>query len=101
MDSSKVSEEKKGHNGTHSNGQTGTDARPVEKIAGSKRPNPKKTGTVSNYLAMRKASARPLPNQLGDGSYRVVRQRPTLFQDVKSLRGRGWPSSAQHTLDTC
>ncbi|PHH75249.1 hypothetical protein CDD82_4522 [Ophiocordyceps australis] len=35
----------------------------------------------------RQASQRPLPTEMGDGSYRVVAKRTTLMQDLRSL---GW-----------
>lgn len=73
-----------GQNGKSLNGHTnGASApKPVASSSGSKQ---KKAGVVSSLMALRKASRRPLPTEMGDGSYRAVKQRPTLAQDLRSF----------------
>lgn len=50
----------------------------------------KKPGTIGNLLALRRASQRPLPTDMGDGSYRRIATRPTLRQDLSALGTKGW-----------
>lgn len=73
-------------NGKSANGhqQNGASAHPKAAVAssGSKQ---KKPGVVGSLLSLRKASRRPLPTEMGDGSYRVVPHRPTLAQDLRSF----------------
>lgn len=49
----------------------------------------KKDGIVKSFKQLRVASKRPLPKEMGDGSYRVVENRPGLREDIRRLRGRG------------
>lgn len=46
-----------------------------------------KGGQKWTLSSFRQASRRPLPTELGDGSYRVVAKRPGLMQDLRSI---GW-----------
>lgn len=50
----------------------------------SSRPKPK-PGFIGSLLALRKASQRPLPTEMGDGTYRPLVKRPTLVEDLRSL----------------
>lgn len=43
---------------------------------------PKKASKIANFKALRKASKRPLPTEMGDGQYRAVVNRPTLRDDL-------------------
>ena len=43
---------------------------------------PKKMSKLGSLMALRKASKRPLPTQMGDGSYQVITQRPGIRQDL-------------------
>lgn len=52
------------------------------------KPN-KKPGTIGNLRVLRKASQRPLPTEIGDGSYHQIVKRPTLRQDLKSFSKNG------------
>lgn len=72
-----------GANGHHANG-TASASKAAPSSSGSG-PKTKKAGLVKSLLTLRQASRRPLPTEMGDGSYRVVRQRPTLRQDLKSF----------------
>ncbi|KAF4981845.1 hypothetical protein FZEAL_2424 [Fusarium zealandicum] len=47
---------------------------------------PKKEGFVGSFKKLRLASKRPLPNEMGDGSYRPVANRPGLKQDISRLK---------------
>jgi linoleate 10R-lipoxygenase len=50
---------------------------------------PKKPGLLASVKEMRVASSRPLPTEMGDGSYRQIVNRPTLRDDVGRLTKRG------------
>ncbi|ATY62963.1 fatty acid [Cordyceps militaris] len=56
-----------------------------------KYPKPSKPDTRANqshltaWLKLRAASRRPLPTEMGDGTYRLVKSRPTLLQDLRSM----------------
>jgi hypothetical protein len=52
-------------------------------------PEEKKEGLVKSFKKLRVLSKRPLPREMGDGSYRVVDTRPGLKQDIRRLRGKG------------
>lgn len=60
----------------------------------------KKPGTVGSLLALRKASQRPLPTEMGDGSYRQVVKRPTLGQDLKTFGTKGEACCLQRRYDS-
>ncbi|CZS85543.1 unnamed protein product [Fusarium graminearum] len=51
-------------------------------------PHNKSEGLVKSIKKLRLASKRPLPTEMGDGSYRQVATRPGLKQDVRRLRGK-------------
>lgn len=51
----------------------------------AKQTKPKKEGALAGFKKLRQASKRPLPTERGDGSYRVVQQRPKLSDDLKRL----------------
>ncbi|KJZ77639.1 hypothetical protein HIM_02816 [Hirsutella minnesotensis 3608] len=77
-------------NGAYANGNQQRRSSSVKKD-GSPRQNkaarkPKKSETwsLSHY---RQASRRPLPREMGDGSYRAVIKRPGVIQDIRSI---GW-----------
>jgi hypothetical protein len=52
-------------------------------------PHNKSEGLVKSIKKLRLASKRPLPTEMGDGSYRQVATRPGLKQDIRRLRGKG------------
>lgn len=52
-------------------------------------PHDKSEGLVKSIKKLRLASKRPLPTEMGDGSYRNVQKRPGLKQDVRRLRKQG------------
>jgi linoleate 10R-lipoxygenase len=52
-------------------------------------PHNKSEGLVKSIKKLRVASKRPLPTEMGDGSYRQVVNRPGLKQDVRRLRAKG------------
>lgn len=90
-----------GHSNGHSNGYSNGEkngytngkvksSRPVPKpeYAGGPQKKPKE-GALANFKKLRQASKRPLPTEMGDGSYRPVVARPTLKQDLRRLRMSG------------
>ncbi|PNY27468.1 Linoleate 10R-lipoxygenase [Tolypocladium capitatum] len=89
-----------GQNGTHANGtrQNGvhgrsSDARTnVSQIMSSSQPKKSESWSLSQF---RQASRRPLPTEMGDGSYRAVVKRPGLMQDLRSI---GWGGKYLKTL---
>lgn len=86
MSSSKEIQGQMAQNGQ--NGQNGkqVNSRPVDGIEDKKRNAPKKRpGAVGEIMKMYRASRRPLPTEMGNGTYRVIRQRPTLVQDLRSF----------------
>lgn len=84
----------------HANGQPSTSANgvknghangkkyepPVTKVS---KPPAAKGSPVGAFLQLRKASRRPLPTEMGDGSYRAVVKRPSLIQDIRSIGLKG------------
>jgi linoleate 10R-lipoxygenase len=46
---------------------------------------PKKTSKLGSLMALRKASKRPLPTQMGDGNYSTTTPRPGLGQDLSRI----------------
>ncbi|TWU75932.1 hypothetical protein ED733_006304 [Metarhizium rileyi] len=82
-------------NGIHTNGtQTNSGHHDREKEASRKEAYPtqvqtsekrKKTSSIGALMQLRKASQRPLPTEMGDGTYRNILKRPTLMQDLKSI----------------
>jgi hypothetical protein len=58
----------------------------------------KKDGIVKSFKQLRVASKRPLPKEMGDGSYRVVANRPGLREDVRRLRGKGTRSLSSFVM---
>lgn len=61
---------------------------------------PKKTSKIGNFMALRKASKRPLPTEMGDGQYRAIANRPTLKDDlgVIGLNGK-LPHESSHRIN--
>ncbi|UKZ76518.1 hypothetical protein TrVFT333_004224 [Trichoderma virens FT-333] len=51
-------------------------------VAKAKTTKPVKYGSL---MQLYRASRRPLPNKTGDGTYQVVRNRPTLMQDLSTI----------------
>jgi cytochrome P450 len=51
-------------------------------------PHNKSEGLIKSIKKLRLASKRPLPTEMGDGSYRQVATRPGLKQDIRRLRGK-------------
>lgn len=85
-------QEKNGANGYsngHSNGNGKHAAAPQAQSKTQAQPEEKKEGIVKSFKKLRVLSKRPLPREMGDGSYRVVDTRPGLKQDVRRLRGKG------------
>merc|ERR1712054_130447 len=64
---------------THSNGKK---SEPAPLGESSK---PKKTSKIGSLMALRKASKRPLPTQMGDGNYPKTTQRPGIGQDLSRI----------------
>lgn len=82
-----------GHSNGKSNGYTNGKARtqkpePKPEYAGGPQ-KVKKEGVIGGFKKLRQASKRPLPTEMGDGSYRQVVSRPTLSQDLRRLRMKG------------
>lgn len=48
-----------------------------------------KTVKYGGLMQLYRASRRPLPTEMGDGSYQVVRQRPSLMQDLRTITFQG------------
>ena len=71
-------------NGTISTKNNGTKAQSYGQTR-----NSKSGGIISNYLAARKQSSRPLPTEMGDGTYRQIVKRPTTGQDLRTLKAKG------------
>ncbi|KAF4508626.1 hypothetical protein G6O67_004977 [Ophiocordyceps sinensis] len=65
----------------HSSSGVNKDGKPP---TASRKPAMGETWALSHY---RQASRRPLPTEMGDGSYRALLKRPTLVQDLRSI---GW-----------
>lgn len=61
---------------------------------------PKKPSKIANLMALRKASKRPLPTEMGDGQYRAVNRRPTLRDDLSAIGMNGKPSSRKQGTST-
>ncbi|KAM5345930.1 hypothetical protein ACJ41O_011791 [Fusarium nematophilum] len=57
---------------------------PSGKAAGKPKEK-KKEGAIASFKKLRVLSKRPLPTEMGDGSYRVVVNRPGLKQDLRLL----------------
>ncbi|KAJ6784027.1 hypothetical protein PWT90_00314 [Aphanocladium album] len=68
-------------NGTH----------PQQRAPSSQYPKatkPSKQGSdsrLSGFMKLRAASRRPLPTEMGDGTYRFIKNRPSLFKDLRSM----------------
>lgn len=58
---------------------------PLAKTNKAKKP----PSALAKLMALRKASKRPLPTEMGDGSYRAVANRPTLRDDLGSITKSG------------
>ncbi|PHH87662.1 hypothetical protein CDD83_8572 [Cordyceps sp. RAO-2017] len=73
--------------GAHTNGSqvngAGSAKRGKQQKSSAKPPKAQ-TWSLSHY---RQASRRPLPTEMGDGSYRTVTKRPSLLQDARTI---GW-----------
>lgn len=61
----------------------------------------KKAKTVKNggLMQLYRASRRPLPNEMGDGTYKQVINRPTLMQDLSTITFSG-KSVQQYSSET-
>ena len=46
---------------------------------------PENLSLLSNLLQLRRLSQRPLPTQMGDGTYRQVVQRPGFRADLRTV----------------
>lgn len=71
----------------HSSSGVNKDGKPP---TASRKPAMGETWALSHY---RQASRRPLPTEMGDGSYRALLKRPTLVQDLRSI---GWRGTYRH-----
>jgi linoleate 10R-lipoxygenase len=78
-----------GNSNGNSNGKGKHAAAPQARPKTQAQPEEKKEGVVKSFKKLRVLSKRPLPREMGDGSYRVVDTRPGLKQDVRRLRGKG------------
>ncbi|KAM3478595.1 hypothetical protein MY5147_002107 [Beauveria neobassiana] len=79
-----------GQNGHATNGHTiGSNAQKRQPLP--KYPKPSKTNSqgspshLSGILQLRAASRRPLPTEMGDGTYRFIKSRPSLLRDLRSM----------------
>ncbi|KAF5017298.1 hypothetical protein F66182_10796 [Fusarium sp. NRRL 66182] len=72
----------------HQNGKETSGPTATKQTKTATQPSEKKDGLVKSIKKLRVASKRPLPTEMGDGSYRKVENRPTLKQDVGRLRGK-------------
>lgn len=81
-------EVKNGHttNG-HSQEKAAAPPKPQPKAAGQS--NQKKEGALKSFKKLRVLSKRPLPTEMGDGSYRTVVNRPRLKEDLRRLKIKG------------
>jgi hypothetical protein len=77
-----------GNSNGNSNGKGKHAAAPQARPKTQAQPEEKKEGVVKSFKKLRVLSKRPLPREMGDGSYRVVDTRPGLKQDVRRLRGK-------------
>lgn len=75
-------------NGTHTNGHDAREKGVSEKVVQpteTQKSGNKKTSSTGALMQLRRASRRPLPTEMGDGTYRNILRRPTLMQDLKSF----------------
>lgn len=78
-------------NGKHANGkniQNGINGDASSHQIPETQDGPKKgssKGLISTMLKLRAASQRPLPTEMGDGSYRAVMKRPSIVQDLRRI----------------
>ncbi|KAK9441774.1 heme peroxidase [Metarhizium brunneum] len=75
-------------NGTHTNGHDAREKGVSEKVVQpteTQKSGSKKTSSTGALMQLRRASRRPLPTEMGDGTYRNILRRPTLMQDLKSF----------------
>ncbi|KAJ4861751.1 hypothetical protein T069G_02705 [Trichoderma breve] len=68
--------------GNAPNGNHATVEYPSGPVAKAKKTKPVKYGSL---MQLYRASRRPLPNKTGDGTYQVVRNRPSLMQDLSTI----------------
>lgn len=59
---------------------------PSGPVATAKKTKPVKYGGL---MQLYRASRRPLPNEMGDGTYQMTRNRPTLMQDLSTITFSG------------
>lgn len=88
-----------GQNGQQTNGQqtngyrrierSGKDSKDTYSAPLGKPSKQKKKTFMGNVKAMRAASRRPLPTEMGDGSYRAVSNRPGMRQDLSVIGKNG------------
>lgn len=44
---------------------------------------------LAGLMKLRAASRRPLPTEMGDGTYRFIKNRPSLLRDLRSMTYSG------------
>jgi linoleate 10R-lipoxygenase len=81
MSSSRITQSKNALNGNHTIAEY-----PSGPVAKAKKTKPMKYGSL---MQLYRASRRPLPNETGDGTYQMVRNRPTLMQDLNTITFSG------------
>lgn len=72
--------------GNAPNGNHATVEYPSGPVAKAKKTKPVKYGSL---MQLYRASRRPLPNKTGDGTYQVVKNRPSLMQDLSTITFQG------------
>ena len=88
-------------NGTHTNGTKSEGSTAVSTTPYTK-PRDASSGSIwSNYKKAKTQSKRPLPNEMGDGTYRQVIKRPGLGQDLRSFRKKGRNESVAKLAELC
>jgi linoleate 10R-lipoxygenase len=73
-------------NGHHP--QDKIDPKKMTQLRQADRLQKKKGSSIGALMQLRKASKRPLPTEMGDGTYRSILMRPSLVQDLRSM-GKG------------
>lgn len=56
----------------------------------------KKKSLISNVMHLRRQSRRPLPTEMGDGSYRSILKRPSILADLRSVNMSGKDDLVTH-----
>ncbi|RSL65910.1 hypothetical protein CEP54_004049 [Fusarium duplospermum] len=78
-------EVKNGH-ATNGHSQEKAPAPPKSQPKAAGQSNQKKEGALKSFKKLRVLSKRPLPTEMGDGSYRTVVNRPRLKEDLRRLK---------------